>query len=82
VLADLTGKSEAQDARIAQLLGDKSPDHLLRGQLKLLLASSLKARVHARRMLKSMAAKAKSPALVEAIRNLDPELVESQPAKK
>jgi hypothetical protein len=39
--------------------------------LSKLLASPLKAREHAKRMLREMAAKAKSQALVDAIREID-----------
>jgi hypothetical protein len=85
-LSNLTGVSETQDARIATLLGeertgwvtlsndfyDQSRAAGLKVHLKNLLASPLKARFHARRMLDEMAAKSKSQALIDAIKAYGP----------
>jgi serine/threonine protein kinase len=96
-LAELAGASEAQDARIATLVAEETTDWPtptvesleqrkrqlgLKGHLKNLLSGKLQAREHARRMLKEMAAKAKSPALVDAVKAIqDNKLSEAKESK-
>jgi hypothetical protein len=88
LLTHLTGESEAQDLRIAALIGeeaylppvarvfgrDEEPPKAagMRRHLQYLLASPLHARHHARRMLDEMAVKAKSQTLKDAIREIAP----------
>jgi hypothetical protein len=83
-LHDLAGESENQDLQIARLLGEtetgfqspgfhpnqaKDPRAVgLKVHLQNVLASPLKARHHARRMLEEMAAKAKGQELRDAVK--------------
>jgi serine/threonine protein kinase len=77
-LADLTGQSQAQDEQIASLFANAGGRGAMKAEFRIplenLLAGPLKARGTARRLLTKMAATAKSPDLVRAIRDLDPSL--------
>src|SRR5690606_16713067 len=68
IIADLTGASESQDERIAIFFSDTYNRVALRSHLETVLVSPLVAGQHARRMLANVAAKSKSPQLVDAIR--------------
>jgi hypothetical protein len=88
LLTHLTGESEAQDLKIAALIGEEAyfppvarvfggqeqPPAAagMRRHLKFLLTSPMKARHHARRMLDEMAVKAKSQTLKDAIKAITP----------
>ncbi len=78
-LADLAGQNPTQDKRIAGLFTNPTMKSGFWIPLQSLLAGPLKARGAARRQLQNMAATAKNPKLVEAIRDLDPTLVPSKP---
>ena len=78
ILNDLAGTDAARDGRIATLLAkDETAEaiagmSLVRKDLRDILAGQLKSREHAKRMLREMAAKAKSQALIDAIKEMDP----------
>jgi serine/threonine protein kinase len=74
MLADLAGQNPTQDKRIAGLFINPNMKSGFWIPLQDLLAGPLKARETARRQLQNMAATAKSPDLVNAIRDLDPTL--------
>ncbi len=70
-MADLTGDSPAQDARIAALVKTWQPESNMWRGLENLFASHLRAREQARRLLQKMMTKAKSPELVDALHELN-----------
>lgn len=78
LLADLTGNSPAQDARIAAFVKTWQPGSNMWRGLENLFASQLKARERTGLLLQKMVAKAKSPDLVNALRALNVPL--SQPS--
>jgi hypothetical protein len=81
VLADLTGSSPTQDKRIASVFSAEAPIHdPLTAPLQQLLASHLKAREQARRLLEKMAQNAKAPELVNVVRAIDPGVNRPSPA--
>ncbi len=88
ILDDLTGRDDVRDGRIASLFakGDAAgvihTENLFVLDLKYLLASQLKARVHARRMLAEMAVKANSDKLVAAVWEIDSEAVKGAEAAR
>jgi hypothetical protein len=71
LLADLTGESQAQDARIAALVKTWQPGSNMWHALENLFGSHLRAREHARSFLQKMMSRAKSPDLVNALRELN-----------
>jgi Protein kinase domain len=71
LLADLTGNSPAQDVRIAAFLKTWQPGTNMGRGLENLFASHLRAREQARRLLQRMMTKAKSPSLMNAVRELN-----------
>jgi hypothetical protein len=70
VLADLTGNSPAQDARIAALVKTWKPESNPWRGLENLFARHLRAREQARLLLQKMMTRAKSPELTSAVREL------------
>src|SRR5262249_16694029 len=72
ILAELSGKTEFQDAQIAALIDAETAkpftDHVL-----YLLSGSLKVRAIAQQLLEKMAGVSKSDQLTEAVRKLLPE---------
>ena len=73
ILADLTGKDAAQDAKIAALFTEPTLELAFRGQLQAILDSSLKVRTVVQKLLRSMSTSSKSEKLTNAIRDLVPE---------
>ena len=72
VAVDLTGQSEAQDARISTLFTEGAGAKMFRANLEDLLSGSLKAGAIARQLLQKMAAGAKSEKLTNVVRSLLP----------
>jgi serine/threonine protein kinase len=80
VLADLVGESAAQDDRIAQIFGERrpNPSRMLTRHLDDILSGPWKMKAVVRRLLGRMADRAKSEKLIEAIRKLDPTVVQNR----
>jgi hypothetical protein len=75
ILTDLTGSNADQDDQIATLIQRWQPGTDVHVGLEDILAVDRVAGGQARRLLKAMAAKAKSPALVDAMRELNRRLL-------
>jgi len=76
VLADLTGRSEGQDARIADLIGERHPNRKVRQDIDAILSGPWALRTVAHDLLQQIAGRSKSRTLTEEVRRLDPSVVD------
>jgi hypothetical protein len=70
-LTDLAGRNPDWDDNIALLVKNWKSSKDRRGRLEALLAGNTRASDHARRLLKTISTKAKSPKLADALRELN-----------